>query len=151
MINNHNIVRIALQGITSGPFPTVADIPGLIAGAHRNRGLGISFLRHIERCVCLLYVIDCSMPEAHHQLDVLRHEIEQYNELLLARPSAVVANKMDEPSARDNLVTLQEHVDHLKLPLFPISAKERSGIVPVLKHIRLLYDSCAAARNNEEE
>jgi len=119
----------------------VADIPGLIAGAHRNRGLGISFLRHIERCVCLLYIIDAAQPEPQEQLEVLRYEIEQYNSELLSRPSAVVANKMDLPKALENLQQLRQYAEELNLPLFAISAENSKGLLPVLQHIRVLYDS----------
>ena len=119
----------------------VADIPGLISGAHQNRGLGISFLKHIERCVYLLYVIDASLPEPWQQLHVLRYEIEQYNSELLSRYSAVVANKIDLAAAAANLAELRLHSADMNLPFFEISAKDNRGLVPVLQHIRLTYDS----------
>ena len=92
----------------------------MIAGAHRNRGLGISFLRHIERCVCILYIVDTAQPEPWQQLEVLRYEIEQYNSDLLGRPSAVVANKMDLPKALTNLQQLRQYAEEINLPLFTI-------------------------------
>lgn len=125
---------------------TVADIPGLIAGAHRNRGLGIAFLRHVERCVCLLYVIDASQPEPCQQLDVLRNELGQYNADLLARPSGVVANKMDAPQSKLNVAELERYADALQLPVFNVSALNGDGLLPVLHYIRRLYDETKAAR-----
>ncbi|KAB0404603.1 hypothetical protein E2I00_017050, partial [Balaenoptera physalus] len=71
----------------------VADIPGIICGAHQNRGLGLAFLRHIERCPFLLFVLDLSVPEPWTQLDDLKYELEQYRQGLSERPHAVVANK----------------------------------------------------------
>nr|CAG4650351.1 EOG090X0ACU [Sida crystallina] len=118
----------------------VADIPGLIPGAHRNRGLGIAFLRHIERCVCLLYILDASQAEPWQQLEVLRFEIGQYKSELLQRPSAIIANKMDLTEAQSNVSQLQELAKEFDVPLFPISAMENKGIIPVLKHIKRLYD-----------
>jgi len=129
----------------------VADIPGLIAGAHRNRGLGISFLRHIERCVCLLYIIDTSLPEPWQQLEVLRYEIGQYNSELLGRHSAVVANKMDLPKSSENLVELRRCAQKMNLPLFAISAQDNKGVVPVLQHIRLLYDTVSVKNAEYDE
>nr|CAG4637221.1 EOG090X0ACU [Ceriodaphnia reticulata]SVE73093.1 EOG090X0ACU [Ceriodaphnia reticulata] len=119
---------------------TVADIPGLIAGAHRNRGLGIAFLRHIERCLCLLYVVDASLPQPWQQLEVLRYELEQYDSKLLERPSGVLANKMDLHQSKENLNALKSYVDKLNLPLFPVSAQNHLGISSVLHYVRQLYD-----------
>nr|KAG5702886.1 hypothetical protein BaRGS_019105 [Batillaria attramentaria] len=118
----------------------VADIPGLIKGAHQNRGLGISFLRHIQRCACLLYVLDLSTGEPWTQLQDLRFELEQYEPGLSQRPHAIVGNKVDVEGAQDVLAELQAHVD---LPVFAVSAKYRTGIEPLLDHLRELYDKHA--------
>jgi len=118
---------------------TVADTPGLISGAHQNRGLGVAFLRHVERCVCLLYIVDASAPEPWLQLELLRHELSYYNSDLLQRSSAVIANKMDLEEARAQLEPLQKFSDELRIPLFPISAKNKAGIVPVLNLIKLIH------------
>ncbi|KAG0725404.1 Mitochondrial ribosome-associated GTPase 2 [Chionoecetes opilio] len=115
----------------------VADIPGLIEGAHRNHGLGYAFLRHIERCDCLLYVIDTSQPRPWEQLEVLMNELEQYQEGLSLRPHAVVANKMDLPQAQDNLEKLRARID---LPLVPVSAKMGDQLAPLMALLRYLVD-----------
>ena len=116
---------------------SVADIPGLIPGAHQDKGLGISFLRHIQRCTCLLYVIDLSESKPWHQLETLKYELEQYEEGLSERPHAVIGNKMDLEIAKKNLIDLQNHTN---LPVFPLSAMNRSNIKPLLLHLRELYD-----------
>ncbi|XP_046368129.2 mitochondrial ribosome-associated GTPase 2-like [Haliotis rufescens] len=118
----------------------VADIPGLISGAHLNRGLGISFLRHIQRCTCLLYVLDLSVDDPWTQLHDLQFELDQYEEGLSQRPCAIVANKIDLPQADENLRALR---DHVTLPVFPVSARERVGIQQLLVHLRELYDTYA--------
>ena len=118
-------------------FVSVADIPGLIPGAHADQGLGIGFLRHIQRCTCLLYVLDLSESEPWRQLEALKYELEQYEKGLSERPHAVIGNKMDLPVAKKNLKNLQKHTN---LPVFPISAANRSNITPLLLHLRELYD-----------
>jgi GTP-binding protein len=118
-------------------FISVADIPGLIPDAHKNRGLGVQFLRHIERCMCLLYVIDLSVENPWEQLDHLKHELEQYKPGLSERPHAVIGNKMDLKVAQSNYIELQKRTN---LPLFPVSAEKKLNIKPVLIHLRQLYD-----------
>ena len=76
----------------------MADIPGLIPDAHKNRGLGVSFLRHVQRCTCLLYVLDVAARPAE-QWHVLRHELNMFQPGLADRPHALVANKCDLPGA----------------------------------------------------
>lgn len=115
----------------------VADIPGLIAGAHRNHGLGISFLRHIQRCTALLYVIDTSQPQPWEQLETLMYELEQYQSGLSSRPHAVIANKMDLPQAQANYPELQSRV---QLPVLGISAKMGEALLPLMALCRHLSD-----------
>ncbi|TDH10349.1 hypothetical protein EPR50_G00074260 [Perca flavescens] len=115
----------------------VADIPGIIRGAHLNRGLGISFLRHIERCRFLLYVLDLSTPEPWTQLEHLRYELDQYEPGLSQRPQAIIANKMDLPEAREKLETLQSH---LSQRVIPVSALTGQNTEELILHLRELYD-----------
>lgn len=74
-------------------------MPGLIEDSHKNRGLGITFLKHAERCAALVFIIDVSLDEPWRALEILRYEISQFNEKLNDRPHLVVANKMDLPDA----------------------------------------------------
>lgn len=116
----------------------VADLPGLIPGAHENRGLGISFLKHIERCICILFVIDLSDECPWKQLDCLKFELEQYQAGLSQRPHAIVANKCDLPVTNEKLNVLQEKAG---LMVYPISAKYGNNVRMLLDHIRDLYDA----------
>ena len=115
----------------------MADLPGLVRGAHQNYGLGFSFLRHIQRCACLMYVLDLAVKDPYEQLDDLMFELNQYEENLAHRPHAIVANKMDLPGAEEKLKELQGKIN---LPVFPISAKKLIGIKGLVSHIRDLYD-----------
>ena len=119
---------------------SVADIPGLIPGAHQNRGLGISFLRHIERCVCLLYVLDLTaLQGARTQLKDLQYELEQYSPGLSQRPAAIVANKIDKVGSGEKEVEELRRNEET-LPVFAISAKQRINTDSVVDFIRKLYD-----------
>ncbi|HEX4706737.1 MAG TPA: GTPase, partial [Candidatus Udaeobacter sp.] len=108
---------------------TIADIPGLIEGAHRGVGLGHEFLRHITRCRILLFVIDMAGSEGRspiEDLQSLRREIDLYDRALSSRPWLVVANKMDLPDAEKNLKSFQEKFP--KLTTVPVSAAKGEGI-----------------------
>jgi GTPase len=107
---------------------TVADIPGLIEGAHEGVGLGHEFLRHIERCRMLLFVIDMSGQEGRDPRDdfaQLRTEISLYQKELSERPYLVVANKMDLPDAAENLKKFKRKV---KKEIIPISGDDDTGL-----------------------
>jgi GTP-binding protein len=96
---------------------TVADIPGLIEGAHENRGLGHEFLRHIMRCRLLLFVVDIAGSERREPWDdlaALRREISLYSEELAARPWLVVANKMDLAGSRAKLKTFKQRFKRIE-------------------------------------
>jgi GTP-binding protein len=108
---------------------TVADIPGLIEGAHRGLGLGHEFLRHITRCRVLIFVVDIAGSEGRNPLEDLqnlRREIDLHDPTLSSRPWFVVANKMDLPGAKKNLKALQERFP--KLQILPTSAAKGEGI-----------------------
>ena len=108
---------------------TLADIPGLIDGAHRNVGLGHEFLRHITRCRLLVFVLDMAGSEGRHPLEdlaSLRQELSLYDRQLAEVPWLVAANKMDLPDAAENLRVFR--VRHPKLEVVPISASERTGL-----------------------
>jgi len=113
---------------------TIADIPGLIDGAHRGLGLGHDFLRHITRCRVLVFVLDIAGSEGRNpveDLQNLRREIDLYDSTLSSRAWFVVANKMDLPGATENLKALQERFP--KLQIVPTSAAKGEGIDD-LKH-----------------
>src|SRR5881398_3463559 len=108
---------------------TIADIPGLIEGAHRGLGLGHEFLRHITRCRILVFVIDVAASEGRNPVEDLRNlrrEIDLYDPALSSRPWLVVANKMDLPDAERNLRALQERFPRTKI--VSTSAAKGEGI-----------------------
>src|SRR5438270_4198838 len=108
---------------------TIADIPGLIEGAHRGLGLGHEFLRHITRCPILIFVIDVAGSEGRspvEDLENLRKEVDLYDSTLSSRPWFVVANKMDLPNAKENLEALQQR--YPRISIVPISAAKGEGI-----------------------
>jgi len=115
---------------------TVADIPGLIDGAHDNKGLGHEFLRHILRCRRLLFVLDMAGSEGRDPLDDLanlRRELDLYDATLSGKAWSIVANKMDLPGAEENLAILQQRFS--RVPILPISGTEKQGIEAVKEHL----------------
>jgi GTPase len=108
---------------------TVADIPGLIEGAHRNVGLGHDFLRHIVRCKLLILVLDAGASEGRSplaDLGSLRRELDLYDPKLSERPWLIVANKMDLPGAEDNLRLLRSRF--ADKTIVPVVAERGDGI-----------------------
>lgn len=115
----------------------VADLPGLIEGSHQNRGLGIQFLRHIERCAALVFVIDASLPDCGSHFEKLKLELEAFNADLMTRPMVIVANKIDLPEAKENVELLKKSV---RTPIIEISAKDETNLESLLEKIREIYD-----------
>jgi len=116
---------------------TVCDVPGLIEGAHRNVGLGHEFLRHIERCKVLVLLLDMAGTDGRAPWDDFKNllrELELYDPGLLDRPRLVVANKMDEPAAAENLKKFKRRVR--KTPVLPIAAAFDEGIAEFKQTIR---------------
>ncbi|NEU31539.1 GTPase ObgE [bacterium LRH843] len=112
----------------------MADLPGLIEGAHQGVGLGHQFLRHIERTRVIVHVIDMSALEGRDPYEdylLINEELRQYNLRLLERPQIIVANKMEMPGAEENLEQFKERLED-DYPVFPISAITRQGLRELL-------------------
>lgn len=108
---------------------TVADIPGLIEGAHANVGLGHEFLRHITRCRLLLFVVDLAAIDGRDpvsDIQMLRTEIKLYDEELATRPWLILANKIDLPESAEALEILRTRFP--KIEILPISADRGDGL-----------------------
>jgi GTP-binding protein len=109
----------------------VADIPGLIEGAHKGTGLGFQFLRHIERTAFLLHLVDVSEwapEEPVVSFEIMRQELAAYDEALISRPFAIVATKIDVSGNSDRLSQLQAYCQSRKYKCLPISAATREGL-----------------------
>jgi len=120
---------------------TVADVPGLIPGASQGRGLGLDFLRHIERCAVLVHVVDCATMEPGRDpisdIDALEAELAAYQPTLqgdstlgdlAGRPRAVVLNKIDVPEARELAEFVRPEIAERGWPVFEVSTASREGL-----------------------
>jgi GTPase len=112
----------------------LADLPGLIEGAHQGVGLGHQFLRHIERTRVIVHVIDMASMEGRDPYEdfvTINNELKEYNLRLTERPQIIVANKMDMPEALENLEKFKEQINE-EYPIFPVSAVTRTGLRDLL-------------------
>lgn len=119
----------------------IADIPGIIEGAHRNRGLGFEFLRHIERTKLLIFLLDASGIDGRTPMDdykVLKSELEAYNPEMSERPYIVVLNKIDTEEAQENIKDFKKKFRLDKSILFEISALQGDGIPKLRKAIETM-------------
>jgi GTP-binding protein len=112
---------------------TVADVPGLIEGAAEGRGLGLEFLRHVERCAVLVHVVDCATMEPGRDpvsdIDAIERELTAYGGLR-DRPRLVALNKIDVPDARELAALVRPDLQARGLPVFEVSAVTREGLQP---------------------
>jgi GTP-binding protein len=115
---------------------TVADVPGLIPGASQGKGLGLEFLRHIERCAVLVHVVDCATVEPGRDpvsdVDALERELAAYTPTLggelASRPRLVVLNKIDVPDARELAELIQPEFAARGLPVYCVSTVTTEGL-----------------------
>lgn len=117
----------------------VADIPGIIENAHLDKGLGLSFLKHIQRTSALVFVIDISGEEGRSPIDdfeVLRQEIRAYDETLLSKPFLIVLNKMDKEDSEKNRQEFYEKYPLDAEKIFPVSALEKQELKPLIQALR---------------
>jgi GTP-binding protein len=139
----------------------VADVPGLIEGAHAGQGLGDRFLRHVERTKVLLHLVDVSSASGRDPVEdfnVIVRELELFNPEVAAKPQIVVANKVDALDDPTRLTRLETHVTKLGLPFHRISGVTGEGVDKLLeaawRQIAAVRDADAArkkAAGDEEE
>jgi GTP-binding protein len=114
----------------------VADVPGLIEGAHRGQGLGHQFLRHLERTKVLVHLVDVTSATGRdpvHDLDTVRKELELFHPALAAKPQIVAANKMDAVDDPDRVTTLEQRASELGLSFLRISGATGEGLPELLE------------------
>jgi GTP-binding protein len=125
----------------------VADIPGLIGGAHLGQGLGIRFLRHIERTKLLVHIIDVSPYSGRDPLEdyrVIMKELEAFSPEVAARPQVLAANKIDLlGDDKTRLLRLRRMAARKKIPFFAISALKREGLKPLVAALTRSLDRLA--------
>ncbi|WP_047984030.1 GTPase ObgE [Ornithinibacillus californiensis] len=112
----------------------LADLPGLIEGAHQGVGLGHQFLRHVERTRVIIHVIDMAGTEGRDPFDdyeKINTELREYDEKLITRPQIIAANKMDMPGAKENLELFKEQLGK-DIPVYPVSALTKEGLRDIL-------------------
>lgn len=116
----------------------IADIPGLIEGAHEGIGLGHEFLKHVERTKVLLHVVDASGSEGRDPIDDIRkmqRELREFNPELLNKPQVIAANKIDTLYDNDTLELIREEFEAEGIKVFAISAVAKIGLKDLLYHL----------------
>ena len=131
-----------------------ADIPGLIEGSHEGAGLGLQFLRHIERTRMLLHVVDVSGVEGRDPVtdfDLINAELAHYSEALAQKPQIVAANKTDLPTAAENVGRLTDHASKRNVEVYPISAATGAGVKELLRAVMRMLPSLPVPEPYERE
>lgn len=126
----------------------IADLPGLIAGASDGKGLGLQFLKHIERCQVLVHMIDISDEKSDHFLtyQLIKQELSKYNKKILEKPEIVVANKIDLLA---DLSAVKKLADAIKKPVFAISALKKDNLKPLIAEIAKFVKTVAKEEPEE--
>src|SRR5690625_4092593 len=121
----------------------MADLPGLIEGAHEGVGLGHQFLRHVERTRVIVHVLDMAGIEGRDPFEdykQINNELKKYDEYLMDKPQVIAANKMDMPGAKENLKIFKEKIDS-QVEIFPVSALTREGLREMVFAIAKILES----------
>lgn len=144
-----NLGVVEIPGVKSF---VLADIPGLIEGAHEGVGLGIEFLRHVERTKVLIHVIDVSGIEGRDPLDdfeKINEELKLYSEKLSNKPQIIAANKTDIPGFEENLDKLTFEMNKRGIKVFKISAAANKGLRELMLYVSSILDTIAEEEKDE--
>lgn len=147
--------NLGVVEVSEGRSFVMADLPGLIEGAHEGVGLGHEFLRHVERTRIIIHVVDMAGSEGRDPFDdwmKINDELKLYNADLENRPQIVAANKMDMPEAEENLEKFREQVKEIRpdLEILPISSLTRQGVQELLYRAADMLDEIPEAPAIEE-
>lgn len=145
--------NLGVVDVGDGRSFVMADLPGLIEGAHRGIGLGQQFLQHIERTRLIIHVVDMAGSEGRDPLadwQQINMELKQYKHDLSERPQIVAANKMDLPGAEENLHLFKQEVGE-DVPVYPISAATRAGVRELLYKVADMLDALPKQPIHEAE
>ncbi|WP_410771835.1 GTPase ObgE [Fontibacillus sp. BL9] len=147
--------NLGVVDVSEGRSFVMADLPGLIEGAHEGVGLGHEFLRHVERTRVIIHVVDMAGSEGRDPFDdwmKINDELKLYNAELENRPQIVAANKMDMPESQENLEKFREQVKEVRpdLEILPISSLTRQGVQELLYRAADLLDQIPEAPAIEE-
>ena len=140
----------------------VADIPGLIKGAHKGSGLGLQFLKHIERTNLLIHIIDISSGFSNsseqasdrnplQDFDTLNDELASYNPELTGKMQVVVLNKIDLPGVEEKLPDIQNRFQEKGIETFPISAMTGEGVDALIKKVGGYFEKSGLSQNELSE
>lgn len=127
----------------NGKTFVMADLPGLIEGAHEGVGLGDKFLRHAMRTKVIAHVVDMGGSEGRNPLEdyeIIKNELSLYDETLKNKPSIIIANKMDLENAKDNLAKFKEKYPNEKI--FEVSALNKEGLNDLIDYLQDLVEKC---------
>ncbi|KKM11187.1 GTPase ObgE [Clostridiales bacterium PH28_bin88] len=148
LVPNLGVVRV-----DEGRSFVVADIPGLIEGAHQGAGLGHDFLRHVERTRLLVHVLDTAETEGRDVLQdftTINRELALFNQRLAGRPQVVAANKMDLPGAAEKLVLLKNELEP-RYRVFPVSATTGEGLAELVMYLGRLLEELPEEKTVRDE
>ena len=136
--------NLGVVKLDNGKDFVLADIPGLIEGAHTGVGLGHEFLRHVERTKLLIHVVDCSESECRDVVEdykTINKELRSYNEKLASKKQIIAANKLDIPGSEENLEKLKNALKGEDVEIIPISAVTSKGIKELFNRVSTLLDT----------
>jgi GTP-binding protein len=145
---------LGVVSLDEGRSFVLADIPGLIEGAHEGKGLGHDFLRHIERTRIIIHVLDASGMEGRDPIEdyhKINDELRLYNEKLAGRPQIIAANKMDLPEAQANFPRIREYMEKQGHETVPISAATGEGVRDLMWRAFNALATAPAALDTTEE
>lgn len=135
--------NLGVVSLDKGNSFVLADIPGLIEGAHEGIGLGFEFLRHVERTRLLIHVVDMAAVDGRAPLsdfETINEELRKYNPRLAERPQIIAANKLDLPDGKENLESFKKAVEAKGYKVFPISAASNTGIKELMYYVSAKLD-----------